>query len=342
MKTKHIKINENVYDFTGPIYDGDNVGSACMISSDAQGENAFAEGYNTTASGDNSHSEGVDTIASGDNSHAEGNNTSATSDNCHSEGVSTTASGVGSHTEGNGTIASGAASHAEGTSSTASGTSSHAEGGSCIASADNAHAEGYRCTAKHSGAHVEGGYQESGAAYQHVQGRYAISLGSTYIDIVGWGSGASSRSNVAVLDTSGNLVIKGKLYQDATNDECTTGLPILAKIYRHTLAISNGNDTVTVSFVTNSETAFDLLTFENYYKTKINTPLLANGSFYDTAYPNVSGSAFKLTADTFPSAQNGTITITGIDMTSSPMKAVYATWYGTINNVTVTDTVTEA
>lgn len=209
MKTRHIKINENVYDFSGPIYDGDNDGSAKMIASNAQGENAFAEGDNTTASGDNSHS----------------------------EGTGTTASGAAAHTEGNGTAASGAASHAEGTSSTASGTSSHAEGGSCTASADNAHAEGYRCTAKHSGAHVEGGYQESGTAYQHTQGRYAKALASPYIDIVGWGDDGNNRKNVSVLDTSGNLIIKGKLYQDASNDECTSGTLVSAILYRHNILI---------------------------------------------------------------------------------------------------------
>lgn len=114
------------------------------------------------------------------------------------------------------------------------------------------------------------------------------------------------------------------------------------KSYWHHIELSKGSDVVSVAVVTNSSTPFDLTSFEDYYKTKINTPLIADGNFYSTLYPNVSGDAIKLTADTYPSAQGGTITIEGIDYQASPWTRVSAIWYGTIDNVSITDTVSEA
>ena len=60
------------------IINGSTSGSLRMVNSTAEsssytiGQNAFAEGNNTTASGNSSHAEGGETTASKDYSHAEG------------------------------------------------------------------------------------------------------------------------------------------------------------------------------------------------------------------------------------------------------------------------------
>lgn len=69
------------------------------------GDNATAEGFNTTASGDDCHAEGGSTTASGVRSHAEGDYTTASGNYSHAEGSYTTASGSCSHAGGEGTKA---------------------------------------------------------------------------------------------------------------------------------------------------------------------------------------------------------------------------------------------
>lgn len=65
------------------------------------GQNATAEGYNTTASGNYSHAEGYQTTASAGNAaHAEGDRTTASNTASHAEGAGTTASGPYSHSSG--------------------------------------------------------------------------------------------------------------------------------------------------------------------------------------------------------------------------------------------------
>ena len=83
-------------------------------TTNASGENSFAEGESTTASGVTSHAEGYSTTASGENSHAEGKDALASGENAHAEGDDTFAYGYASHAEGRDTSAMGFASHTEG------------------------------------------------------------------------------------------------------------------------------------------------------------------------------------------------------------------------------------
>lgn len=83
------------------------------------GNNATAEGQNTTASGNQSHAEGYNTQATGHHAHVEGENSKATNGTAHAEGANTTASGMSSHAQGNGTTASGSYSSAAGRATTA-------------------------------------------------------------------------------------------------------------------------------------------------------------------------------------------------------------------------------
>ena len=116
------------------IINGSTSGSLRMVNSTAEsssytiGQNAFAEGNNTTASGKASHAEGYGSKALGTYSHAEGSNTTASEINSHAEGSDTTASGMNSHAEGKGTNAWGTASHAEGRGTMASGAYQHVQG----------------------------------------------------------------------------------------------------------------------------------------------------------------------------------------------------------------------
>lgn len=169
------------------------------------GDNATAEGLNTTASGPTSHTEGYMTTASGSMSHA--------------EGISTTASGSYSHAEGNRTTASGQASHAEGVDAKASGSYSHAEGQNTTASGEKSHAEGNYTTASGYYSHAEGGNTTANHRSQHVFGEYNIADGSTnltsnkgnYVEIVGNGTSDNARSNARTLDWDGNEILAGKL-----------------------------------------------------------------------------------------------------------------------------------
>lgn len=107
------------------------------------GENATAEGYNTTASGNSSHAEGYFTVTSQFTAHAEGRETRADAESAHAEGYTTVASGYTAHAEGNGTKASGDRAHAEGSGTTASGYTSHAQNCSTVASSWAQTAMGY-------------------------------------------------------------------------------------------------------------------------------------------------------------------------------------------------------
>ena len=169
------------------IINGSTSGSLRMVNSTAEsssytiGQNAFAEGNNTTASGNNSHAEGYGSTALGSASHAEGYGPTAISDYSHAEGRNTIASGQTSHAEGRKTHAKGDNSHTEGNETEASGLESHAEGSGTIAQGNN----------------------------QHVQGKYNIS-DTTSAHIVGNGT-AQKRSNAHTLDWSGNAWFAGNI-----------------------------------------------------------------------------------------------------------------------------------
>ena len=88
------------------IMDGSAEGSVRTSGSSTEsttytiGQNAFAEGKNTTASGAASHAEGETTRASGLSAHAEGSNTIASNSYSHAEGQGTQATASGQHVQG--------------------------------------------------------------------------------------------------------------------------------------------------------------------------------------------------------------------------------------------------
>ena len=196
---------------------------------------SHAEGTTTESSGYSSHSEGQRTVASGDQSHAEGSDTTASATNAHAEGSGTTASGAEAHAEGEDTTASGNESHAEGFATTASGASSHAEGSATTASGSASHAEGANTTASGSESHSEGDHTEAYGYYSHAEGEYTFANGrdqhvfgafnvldgtpennkrfakGDYVEIVGNGANANSRSNARTLDWQGNEWLAGKV-----------------------------------------------------------------------------------------------------------------------------------
>ena len=186
------------------IINGSTSGSLRMVNSTAEsssytiGQNAFAEGNNTTASGNNSHAEGYGSTALGSASHAEGYGPTAISDYSHAEGRNTIASGQTSHAEGRKTHAKGDNSHTEGNETEASGLESHAEGSGTIAQGNN----------------------------QHVQGKYNIS-DTTSAHIVGNGT-AQKRSNAHTLDWSGNAWFAGNIKIGGTSYSDTNAKTLIA------------------------------------------------------------------------------------------------------------------
>lgn len=200
------------------IINGSTSGSLRTVNSTAEsssytiGQNAFAEGNNTTASGDDSHAEGHSTTASGDYSHAEGFKTTAQNSCSHAEGNDTEASGPDSHAEGWKTIASGDHSHAEGWEATAQNICSHAEGRKTIASGDYSHAEGYNTI--------------TSGENQHVQGKWNIA-DTTSAHIVGNGE-YNNRSNAHTLDWEGNAWFAGNIKIGGTSYSDTNAKTLIA------------------------------------------------------------------------------------------------------------------
>lgn len=95
------------------------------------------------------------------------------------------------------------------------GYAAHAEGQGNEATELYSHAEGKTTKAKHKYSHAEGLGTETGANGQHVQGKYNEKLEGQYVDIVGWGS-STNKQNIYVLDSDGNLYLKGDVYVKAT------------------------------------------------------------------------------------------------------------------------------
>ena len=214
----------------------------------ASGRNNLADGRYSFASGDNNkagyacHVEGQDNVATELFAHAEGKETEATGYGAHSEGRLSKAWGKYAHAEGYNTKAEGENSHAEGKGSRASGVQSHAEGLNTVASGKwGAHSEGESSKAVGNSSHAEGLSCETGnVTAQHVQGKYNVVLGSSYADIVGWGSSSSSKKNISVLDTSGNLYLAKDIYVNATNANGYTGA---RKIEDKVFVITKGSGT---------------------------------------------------------------------------------------------------
>ena len=172
----------------------------------------------------------------GSHSHAEGHSTYALGEGAHAEGDSTTASGDYAHAEGQQAVASGDYAHAEGQQAVASGEGAHAEGWRATASGENAHAEGDSTAASGYAAHAEGSDTIANHAYQHVFGEYntadpsaaSANMRGTYVEIVGNGDAANSRSNARTLDWNGNEVLAGKL---TVGDGPTNAMDVATKEY---------------------------------------------------------------------------------------------------------------
>lgn len=170
------------------------------------------------------------------------NSNTASAEYSHAEGYLTTVSGSYGHAEGVGTQALGASSHAEGNTTTANSSSAHAEGAQTTASGAVSHAEGYYTTASGTYSHSEGRYTIAKNLSQHVFGEYNIQDTSTstpsqrgnYVEIVGNGTGTSTRSNARTLDWSGNMWCAG------TVSAGTTASPA---------AVTNDNDLTTKAYV---------------------------------------------------------------------------------------------
>jgi hypothetical protein len=128
------------------------------------------------APGNYAVAEGADNLASGTYSHAEGYTCRATNDYAHVEGWLSLSSGVASHAEGNST-ASGDASHSEGNSCVASASFSHAEGEHTSAANSDAHAEGYYTTANGQAAHSEGDHTTASGNFSHAEGSSSAATG---------------------------------------------------------------------------------------------------------------------------------------------------------------------
>lgn len=135
-----------------------------------------------------------------------GINTTSTGIGSHAEGMYTTSSNFGSHAEGYQTTASGHSSHAEGNTTQATGQQAHAEGAQTIATGDYSHAEGKGTIALTEAQHVFGTYNEEDPFWNPKQNYPGI-----YIEIVGNGNNANSRSNARTLDWDGNEELAGNL-----------------------------------------------------------------------------------------------------------------------------------
>lgn len=132
------------------------------------------------------------------------------------EGYNCGASETASHAEGFSTISTGRASHSEGISTRATGSGSHAEGNTTLAGGNNSHTEGFYTTATRRSQHVFGEYNmPEGTDVE------ADTLG-TYIEIVGNGQSATTRSNARTLDWDGNEYLAGNLQANGLTDGTTT------------------------------------------------------------------------------------------------------------------------
>ena len=222
------------------------------------GNNAHAEGRNTTAEAENSHAEGRATKAIGKASHAEGISTQANAESSHAEGYATKANGIQSHAEGNQTEAglqshaegdqtkatgetahsegrlteaSGASSHAEGKYTKATGHRAHAEGNNTKATNEATHSEGVDTEASGKASHTEGTGTVAGGDNQHTQGKYNIKdENNKYAHIVGNGAANNDRSNAHTIDWDGNawyagdVKVGGTSYDDGVNVATETEL----------------------------------------------------------------------------------------------------------------------
>lgn len=187
---KDVELDAGITDANLPLKVVNNKFTNNGTGLNCSGQNAWAEGHNTTSSGEHSHAEGSTTVASGPNSHAEGAATEATGEHAHAEGFRTKARGY-AHAEGSGTYA-GDVAHAEGQDTTASGSASHAEGRSTVASGNYSHAGGHGTRASGESSTAIGRYNDDGTA----------------LFSVGDGTSENSRSDAFKVDANGDTWVK--------------------------------------------------------------------------------------------------------------------------------------
>ena len=213
----------------------------------ARGLYSHAEGNGCTATGLGSHAEGSGCESTATGTHSEGYVSRATGSYSHAEGLRTNSSGSGSHCEGYSCESSGGYSHAEGRQTQAIGQISHAEGQGTIANGTCSHVGGaYNVEDSYenwsewvSGTSYEVGDKVKRTTITHnndtgedevtdVNGYICKTANSdtsftsskwtawshrmNFIEMIGNGSGESSRSNARLLDWWGNEYLKGDLY----------------------------------------------------------------------------------------------------------------------------------
>ena len=170
-----------------------NVSVPLRVKDDSSENGGVIEG---DVNGDNCNT------ASGQYAHAEGFHTKATGNFSHAEGFKTEAYNNGSHAEGSQTKALANCAHAEGVLTLASGVNSHAEGIGTIANRRSLHVHGEYNT-----------YDSGGTA---------LSDRGIYVEIVGNGTDANTRSNARTLDWNGNEALAGSLTLGMNTQDETT------------------------------------------------------------------------------------------------------------------------
>lgn len=198
----------------------------------------------------------------------------------------------------------------EGFNNEASGYASHAEGNNTTASGNYSHAEGVATEANGYGSHAEGVYTKAQSAEQHVQGIYnVVDSNSTYADIVGGGSGESTRKNIEATTWTGDKRMKGDVYVGC-NDDSTGGTKVLSEAQFDTGEHSFSNLA--------ANTATDIsVTFSKGFATAPQVVAGLKSSLTSATTGNVAVSASNVTTTGFTlRAYNG----------SSVQKTIYVSW----------------
>lgn len=115
------------------------------------------------------------------------------------------------------------------------GSNSLSVGQGCAVLANQSAAIGARNAVTHSNVFVGGVGLLSGSGAQVIFGSWNVKTAGRMI--IGAGS-SDNRRNDLLFDTNGNLHIRGKVYQEATNPDGTGGTEVGGKVYLHTITIT--------------------------------------------------------------------------------------------------------
>lgn len=113
------------------------------------------------------------------------------------------------------------------------------------------------------------------------------------------------------------------------------------KLYRHNIKITYAaepSDEIYVSILSISNVVMDAEAFMTYATSQFDRlyKIQASGTFHDTT--SLIGFANGITVDSYPAAQGGTLTITGLTSTG---QYIARSMYRTVDNFVITDTVVE-